>query len=69
MTEGERLTAEILHAVAPVVNGHPIALVVDAMAAAMLAAVTIATPDIATQALMLRRFAALLEDIAERMSE
>ncbi len=43
---GEALTAEILAAVAPLVDGQPSAVVVEAMAGAMLAAVTDKAADL-----------------------
>ena len=54
---GPELTAEILAAVAPIVDGQPTELVIEAMAAAMMAAFVRGCPTPADRREILRRYA------------
>jgi hypothetical protein len=58
---GEQLTGDILEAIAPLVHNKPCDLVVEALAGAMLAAVTLATPSELDRRAILRRYAARLQ--------
>jgi len=66
-TEGEAMCAEILAAVAPVVDGRRTPIVLDAMAGAMLAAVMAGCSTKDDMKLVLRRFAARVTTLAENL--
>lgn len=66
---GADLTKQMLGAVAPIVDGMPSDVVVDAMGAAMMAALLISTPSAADQALVLRRYASRLQLLADNLGE
>jgi hypothetical protein len=66
--QGAALTEDILAAVAPLVDGRPSELVVEAMAAAMMVTVATCCP-VAGQRLVLRRYADRLNAIANMLEE
>jgi hypothetical protein len=66
---GAKLTEDILAAVAPLVDGLPVELVTEAMAAAMMMTVTVGCASADDQGLVLRRYADRLNAIADMLED
>lgn len=61
---GAALTEQIMEAVAPLVNGKPADLVIEAFAAAVMAVLTASQMDIRDARLVLHRYAERILDFA-----
>ena len=64
---GEQMTSDILAAIAPIVDGKPARLVIEAVAAAMMAAVAQTGASRTSRCLMLSRYALRIERFAEEI--
>jgi hypothetical protein len=67
MTDGVALTEAILSEIAPLVVGQPSGLVIEAMGAAMMAAVTLGCATAEGRRTVLRRYAKRIEVFANQL--
>jgi hypothetical protein len=64
---GELLTELLLHHIAPLIQGKPSDVIIEAMAAAMMAGLMAGYPARASRVTILRRYARAIDDLADRM--